>query len=55
MDDEQPLQNSNGPTISGYKQRQCGCLWILYLIAGIESDISDKRTQLRQTIQINAI
>eukprot|EP01083_Nonionella_stella_P086915 241640_1 len=32
--DETPLR-SDGISMGGYKRRQCGCLWIIFIIAGL--------------------
>eukprot|EP00483_Globobulimina_turgida_P002381 UN02383 len=34
--DEQPLNvNRTGISMGGYKRRQCGCLWLFYIIGGL--------------------
>ena len=39
-DVEKPLTDAEiaDTTITGYKQRQCGCLWIIYMIGGITNN-----------------
>ena len=34
-DDQEPLTSES--SLSGYKKRQCGCLWLTYLMGGTYS------------------
>ena len=43
-EDQEPLTNE--VSMSGYKQRQCGCLWILYLIGGMFQIIPKPQIQI---------
>ena len=48
-DQAQPSSASESAAINGYRQRQCGCLWILMLIGGIFHYISFYLVCLNQT------